>query len=63
MWIEDDFQEQNIQIVTTSRIGIDSAGEEWASKPLRFYILGNANVSKRDKIVEQIIIDRSVSVM
>lgn len=59
MWIEDDFQEQNIQIVTTSRIGIDSAGEEWASKPLRFYILGNANVSKRDKIVEQIIIDRS----
>ncbi len=33
-------------IVTKPRIGVDYAGE-WASKPLRFYIAGNAFVSKK----------------
>lgn len=40
-------------IVKTSRIGIDSVGEEWAKKPLRFYILNNPFVSKRDKKAEK----------
>eukprot|EP00112_Aurelia_sp_Birch-Aquarium-sp1_P020548 Seg532.2 transcript_id=Seg532.2/GoldUCD/mRNA.D3Y31 product="DNA-3-methyladenine glycosylase" protein_id=Seg532.2/GoldUCD/D3Y31 len=40
------------EIVVCKRIGIDSYGEEWASKPFRFYILGNKCVSVRDKDVE-----------
>lgn len=58
MWIESDENVANIEFVTTSRIGIESAGEEWANKPLRFYILGNEFVSKRDKVAEKIILDR-----
>ncbi|XP_034942327.1 DNA-3-methyladenine glycosylase-like [Chelonus insularis] len=54
MWIENDSKspEKEIQIVKCARIGIDSAGPEWASKPLRFYIYGNTSVSKRDKKAE-----------
>ncbi|XP_008213012.1 DNA-3-methyladenine glycosylase isoform X1 [Nasonia vitripennis] len=52
MWIEEDPKKEEIKIVNCSRIGIDSAGVEWASKPLRFYILGNESVSKRDKKAE-----------
>lgn len=47
---------KNQPIVACARIGIDSVGKEWASKPLRFYILGNPYVSKRDKKAEQNII-------
>ncbi|XP_018569218.1 probable DNA-3-methyladenine glycosylase [Anoplophora glabripennis] len=55
IWLEDDpeFEKENIKIVHTSRIGIASAGVEWASKPLRFYILNNDSVSKRDKVAEE----------
>ncbi|XP_071444701.1 putative 3-methyladenine DNA glycosylase isoform X2 [Hetaerina americana] len=65
MWIEQvarDFTCDNTQwlaaveshrVVATSRIGIDSSGKEWASKPYRFYVLGNASVSQRDKIKEK----------
>ena len=35
------------RIVTTPRIGIDSAGTEWAGKPLRFYVKDNPHVSRR----------------
>ena len=62
MWIEDEMVQsfQNpCQIVTSHRIGIDSVGIEWASKPLRFYILGNTSVSKRDKTKEQEILEMS----
>ncbi|KAJ8970213.1 hypothetical protein NQ314_001360 [Rhamnusium bicolor] len=54
MWLEDDpeFDQEKI-IVHTSRIGIASAGVEWANKPLRFYILNNDSVSKRDKKAEK----------
>ncbi|XP_060534802.1 DNA-3-methyladenine glycosylase-like [Cylas formicarius] len=54
LWLEHDpeFSARNIQVVKTSRIGIASAGEEWSKKPLRFYILGNPSVSKRDKNLE-----------
>lgn len=36
-------------IVKSPRIGIESAGEEWSKKLLRFYIKDNAFVSKKDK--------------
>lgn len=55
MWIEkgsEDILEH--QIVHSKRIGVDSAGEEWASKLLRFYVLGNKHVSKRDKVREAV---------
>lgn len=53
LWLEVDPEfKENIQIVRTNRIGIQSAGVEWASKPLRFYILQNPYVSKRDKKAE-----------
>lgn len=48
-----DYDQNDIKIVRTNRIGIDSAGEEWARKPLRFYILNNQFVSKRDKKAEK----------
>lgn len=53
LWVETDpnFKEI-ITVVKTSRIGIESAGEEWAKKPLRYYILGCPYVSKRDKQAE-----------
>ena len=41
------------RVVVSARIGIDSYGEEWAKKPLRFYILGNKCVSVRDKHAEK----------
>ena len=53
LWIEDDNNTQeDIKIVECKRIGIESAGEEWASKPLRYYIYGHKCVSKRDKKAE-----------
>lgn len=58
LWIENDDYDEEINIVTSSRIGIESAGEEWANKPLRFYILGNSSVSKKDKTVESMILNR-----
>lgn len=48
-----DYDDSENKIVKTSRIGINSAGEEWANKPLRFYILNNPFVSKRDKKAEK----------
>ncbi|KAK0097036.1 hypothetical protein PV326_003526 [Microctonus aethiopoides] len=54
MWIEIDTNStnENIQIVKCPRIGIESAGPEWANKPLRYYIYGNSSVSKRNKKAE-----------
>lgn len=51
LWLEVDpeFDYNDVQIMRTSRIGVKSAGEEWANKPLRFYILNNPYVSKRDR--------------
>ncbi|KAJ7386224.1 hypothetical protein OS493_010619 [Desmophyllum pertusum] len=53
-WLEDDknCQNEDITIVTSTRIGIDSYGPEWALKPLRFYVLGNKCVSVKDKKAE-----------
>ncbi|XP_044574840.1 DNA-3-methyladenine glycosylase-like isoform X2 [Cotesia glomerata] len=54
MWIENDSNpsEETIEIIQCPRIGIDSAGPEWAMKPLRYYIYNNTSVSKRDKKAE-----------
>ncbi|XP_022799137.1 probable DNA-3-methyladenine glycosylase [Stylophora pistillata] len=53
-WLEDDrnFHGSQLTIVTSTRIGLNSCGPEWALKPLRFYILGNKCVSVRDKKAE-----------
>lgn len=51
IWLEDGEDLPQTKIVTGARINIDYA-EEWAQKPLRFYILGNKSVSKRDKAAE-----------
>lgn len=55
IWLEDDpeFDKKKFKIVHSSRIGIASAGVEWSTKPLRFYILSNDSVSKRDKAAEE----------
>lgn len=55
LWLEDgdEYNNEENQIVTTSRIGIASAGIEWAGKPLRFYYLSNPHVSKRDRKAEK----------
>lgn len=34
-------------IVERPRVGVDYAGEEWAAKPLRFYIEGNKYISRK----------------
>lgn len=39
------------QIVRCPRVGIDYA-EEWAGKPLRYYVAGNHHVSVRDRVAE-----------
>lgn len=54
MWIEEDSKQGEYKIINCSRIGIDSAGPEWANKPLRFYIMSNKCVSKRDQKAESI---------
>jgi len=37
----------NHEVVESTRVGIDYAGEEWAKKLLRFYVKGSPFVSKR----------------
>lgn len=61
LWVEHAYNTDSnneITIVTSSRIGIESAGQEWAQKPLRFYVLNSSSVSRRDKIVEESITHR-----
>ena len=53
MWLEEGIVVSNEDIVTCARIGIDSAGKQWANAPLRFYVLGNKSVSKIDKKAEE----------
>lgn len=49
LWIEDGYSVPEHKIVTSHRIGVESAGMEWSSKLLRYYILDNKSVSKRDR--------------
>jgi DNA-3-methyladenine glycosylase len=53
MWMQEDESIVPREIVTSHRIGIDSVGTKWASKPFRFYLLGNDSVSRRDKAKEE----------
>lgn len=54
MWLENGINIDPASIISCKRIGIDSYGEEWANKPLRFYIKGNINVSRRCKTSEKL---------
>lgn len=45
-------------VVVSKRVGIESAGREWADAPLRFYLLGNPSVSKRDRGRERELAER-----
>lgn len=57
VWLERDSgtgPEDVSNIVSASRIGIESHGE-WAKKPLRFYILGHPCVSVRNKEAEGLV--------
>lgn len=54
MWLEKGINIDPDSIISCKRIGIDSYGEEWANKPLRFYIKGNINVSRRCKTSEKL---------
>jgi DNA-3-methyladenine glycosylase len=53
MWIQEDESFVPGDVVTSHRIGVDSVGSEWASKPLRFYLLGNPSISRRDRAREK----------
>lgn len=52
IWLEKGDLVSNDSIVKCKRININYA-EDWVDKPLRFYILGSAFVSVRDKLVEK----------
>lgn len=55
IWIEEGIdQVLEKDIISSTRIGIDSAGLEWASKLYRFYIINNKHVSVRDKEREKL---------
>ena len=51
-WLENGIDIDYSKIIETKRIGIESAGQEWANKPFRYYINDNKNVSVRDKTAE-----------
>jgi DNA-3-methyladenine glycosylase len=57
MWVEEGESNQKsldpYHTMTSHRIGIDSVGTQWASKPFRFYLLGNSSVSRRDEASEE----------
>lgn len=55
MWIEEGNEKfEESDIICSTRIGIESAGPEWAGKLLRFYVFGNKSVSIRDKKREKL---------
>ncbi|ELU15282.1 hypothetical protein CAPTEDRAFT_104419 [Capitella teleta] len=51
LWLEEGSLGADEQVVSTARVGIEKA-EEWASKPLRFYLKGCNSVSVIDKKAE-----------
>ncbi|CAH1391019.1 unnamed protein product [Nezara viridula] len=54
LWLEPGPEKvKDEEIVECPRIGIDFAGQVWASKPFRYYLIGNTCVSKRNKHVEE----------
>lgn len=55
VWLERDPEDRPLQeaeVITSTRIGIESHGE-WAAKPLRFYLRGHPCISVLDKKAEK----------
>jgi len=46
-FISEPAESEEFEIVARPRVGVDYAGEDWASRLLRFYIKGNRHVSKK----------------
>jgi len=46
IWLEQDQPISTIEVLSSSRIGVDYAGQEWSSKPLRFFVKDCQAVSK-----------------
>ncbi|KFM56773.1 DNA-3-methyladenine glycosylase, partial [Stegodyphus mimosarum] len=55
LWLETGFTVARSDIVACKRIGVDSYGDEWANKPLRYYIKGNLYVSIKNKVAEKLL--------
>lgn len=55
-WLEKGVSVPHHNIVTTTRIGIESAGPEAVSKPYRFYVLGCPSVSVKNKKDENLLL-------
>ena len=47
LWVEADSEFTAGDIVCGPRVGVEGAGKEWASKPLRFYVAGHDCVSRK----------------
>ena len=49
LWVKHPQNDGEVEegVVTSGRVGVDHAGQEWASKPLRFYFRDNRFVSKK----------------
>lgn len=59
VWLERDpdvLPTQPSDVVSSSRIGVDSHGE-WAKKPLRFYLRGHPCVSVVDREAESVCVE------
>ncbi|CAL1270060.1 unnamed protein product [Larinioides sclopetarius] len=54
LWVEDGLNISDCNIIACKRIGIESAGEEWANKPFRFYMRDCIYVSVRNKAEESL---------
>lgn len=52
LWLEDTADATADWVISAPRVGIDYAGPEWASKPLRFYLMSSKSVTTRDKSAE-----------
>lgn len=52
LWLEEGMDVDFSNIICCKRIGIDSYGEEWGNKPLRFYIKNNCFISQKNKSAE-----------
>jgi DNA-3-methyladenine glycosylase len=46
LWLAESPESDPIDIAVGSRIGVDYAGNDWAGRPWRFWIVGNPSVSR-----------------
>ncbi|XP_014249492.1 uncharacterized protein LOC106666661 [Cimex lectularius] len=52
LWVENNLDVDNKDIINCSRIGLNSIYGEWMTKPLRYYIKDNLYISKKASPVE-----------